>query len=153
MDRMYEDVLAGRTIGLKARAEARRNQVRASRRATDAVDQLFRRAGGGCLRLNQPLQRDVHAAMNQLRNVANSICEGWFRDQFGLSAGYAPWSGTPLNTPAATYRTGGGRSPARPRSQSWRGTGGPLTRFSTGQRCDTSSFTDAPITRRCETPV
>ncbi|MET8904310.1 acyl-CoA dehydrogenase family protein [Streptomyces sp. NPDC004538] len=90
MDRMYEDVLAGRAISIEARAEARRNQVRASRRATDAVDELFRRAGGGSLRLDQPLQRhwrDVHAAMNHLCNVADSIYEGWSRDQFGLPAG------------------------------------------------------------------
>ncbi|MFB8000030.1 hypothetical protein ACFC4G_45575 [Streptomyces sp. NPDC056002] len=49
MDRLYQDVLVGREIATEARAEARRNQVRASRRATDAVDELFRRAGGGSL--------------------------------------------------------------------------------------------------------
>ncbi|MEW1815856.1 acyl-CoA dehydrogenase family protein [Streptomyces diastaticus] len=90
MDRMYDDVLSGKPITIEARAEARRNQVRASRRATDAVDELFRRAGGGSLRRDQPFQRywrDVHAAMNHLCNVADPIYEGWSRDQFGLSAG------------------------------------------------------------------
>ncbi|MFB8000009.1 acyl-CoA dehydrogenase family protein [Streptomyces sp. NPDC056002] len=90
MDRMYDDVLAGRTVTLEARATARRNQVRASRRATDAVDELFRRAGGGSLRRDQPFQRywrDVHAAMNHLCNVADNIYEGWSRDQFGLPVG------------------------------------------------------------------
>ncbi|MFJ7125671.1 acyl-CoA dehydrogenase family protein [Streptomyces sp. NPDC098101] len=124
-DRMYEDVLTGRAIGIEARTEARRNQVRASRRATDVVDALFRRAGGGSLRLDQPLQRhwrDVHAAMNHLCNVADSVYEGWSRDQFGLPVGIrvlvCPLHRTLLPRPTAPVAAG---VPARPRPRPWPG--------------------------------
>ncbi|MFF0000914.1 acyl-CoA dehydrogenase family protein [Streptomyces avermitilis] len=85
MDRMYDNVLAGKKITIEECAEARRNQVRASRRATDAVDEFFRRAGGGPSAATSPFSvTGAHAAMNHLCNVPDSIYKCWSRDQFGL---------------------------------------------------------------------
>jgi alkylation response protein AidB-like acyl-CoA dehydrogenase len=70
------------------RLEARRNQVRSVRRASNAVDELFLHAGGGSLRRDQPFQRffrDMHAAMNHANNSAEPVYEGYGRNLFGLS--------------------------------------------------------------------
>jgi alkylation response protein AidB-like acyl-CoA dehydrogenase len=86
IDRMFDVVTAGGTISMDLRAETRRNQVRASRRSVDAVDQLFVRAGGGSLRLDQPFQRywrDAHAAMNHMVNLADPVYLGWGNNLFG----------------------------------------------------------------------
>jgi 3-hydroxy-9,10-secoandrosta-1,3,5(10)-triene-9,17-dione monooxygenase len=87
MSRMFDVVNGGGTIDLSTRADARRNQVRASRRAVDAIDDLFRRAGGGALRLELPFQRfwrDAHAAMNHAVNVAEPVYVGWGSHLLGL---------------------------------------------------------------------
>jgi 3-hydroxy-9,10-secoandrosta-1,3,5(10)-triene-9,17-dione monooxygenase len=87
MNRLFDVVNGGGTISMDLRADARRNQVRASRRAVDAVDDLFGRAGGGALRLEQPFQRfwrDAHAAMNHAVNVADPVYLGWGNNLFGL---------------------------------------------------------------------
>jgi 3-hydroxy-9,10-secoandrosta-1,3,5(10)-triene-9,17-dione monooxygenase len=87
MDRMFDVVSGGGAVSMELRAEARRNQVRASRRAVDAVDQLFVRSGGGSLRLDQPFQRywrDAHAAMNHMTNTADPVYLGWGNNLFGL---------------------------------------------------------------------
>jgi alkylation response protein AidB-like acyl-CoA dehydrogenase len=84
---MYKLALEGVEIPTSARLTVRRNQVRAVRRAMNAVDQLFLHAGGGSLRRDQPFQRffrDMHAAMNHANNTAEPIYEGYGRDLFGL---------------------------------------------------------------------
>jgi alkylation response protein AidB-like acyl-CoA dehydrogenase len=76
---MYRTVLAGGMPTVEERIQARRNQVRASRRAVAAVDMLFAHAGANSLRLEYPLQRywrDSHAAMNHAANVAEPIYRG-----------------------------------------------------------------------------
>lgn len=87
INRGYDMVAAGGELTIDFRLEARRNQVRAVRRAVEAVDKLFLHAGGGALRLDQPFQRfwrDTHAAMNHLTNVAEPIYQAWSLQTFGL---------------------------------------------------------------------
>jgi 3-hydroxy-9,10-secoandrosta-1,3,5(10)-triene-9,17-dione monooxygenase len=87
MNRMYDVVAAGGTLPLEQRIEARRNQVAAAGRAVRAVDTLFAHAGGGSIRLGNPLQRfwrDLHAAMNHLCNVAEPVHLAYGSSTFGL---------------------------------------------------------------------
>jgi alkylation response protein AidB-like acyl-CoA dehydrogenase len=68
------------------RLAVRSKQVRASRRAVDAVDRLFAHAGAGSLNLDHPLQafwRDLHAGMNHICNVAEPIYQGYGLNLFG----------------------------------------------------------------------
>jgi alkylation response protein AidB-like acyl-CoA dehydrogenase len=84
---LYDTVADGRELTQGMRVEARRNQVRAVRRAVEAVDKLFVHAGGGSLRLDQPFQRfwrDLHAGMNHINNAAGPVYEGYSRWAFGL---------------------------------------------------------------------
>jgi 3-hydroxy-9,10-secoandrosta-1,3,5(10)-triene-9,17-dione monooxygenase len=86
VERMYEVVQAGDRIGVEQKITVRRNQVRASRRAVEAVDALFAHAGGGALRLDNPIQRywrDVHAAMNHIVNVADPMYQLYGASLFG----------------------------------------------------------------------
>jgi 3-hydroxy-9,10-secoandrosta-1,3,5(10)-triene-9,17-dione monooxygenase len=83
---MYEVAASGTNADMELRTRVRRNQVAASRRAVDAVDGIFTRAGGGSLRLDQPFQRfwrDAHAAMNHACNVADPIYEAYTSHLFG----------------------------------------------------------------------
>jgi 3-hydroxy-9,10-secoandrosta-1,3,5(10)-triene-9,17-dione monooxygenase len=83
---MYEYAKAGGEITLSMKLENRRNQVRLSRRAVDAVDRIFAHAGGGSLHLNQPMQRfwrDVHAGMVHVCNVAEPMYVAYGLDLFG----------------------------------------------------------------------
>lgn len=87
INRIYRLAESRSEIPASARLEVRRNQVRAVRRAMDAIDRLFLHAGGASLRRDQPFQRffrDMHAAMNHANNAAELTYEGWGRDLFGL---------------------------------------------------------------------
>lgn len=87
INEIYKLAVTGAEIPASTRLAARRNQVRAVRRAMNAVDQLFLHAGGSSLRRDQPFQRffrDMHAAMNHANNTAEPIYEGYGRDLFGL---------------------------------------------------------------------
>ncbi|MBO0843243.1 MAG: hydroxylase, partial [Nocardioides sp.] len=87
INEIYKLAEKGADIPASARLEARRNQVRAVRRATTAVDALFQHAGGAALRRDQPFQRffrDLHAAQNHANNAAEPIYEGYGRNLFGL---------------------------------------------------------------------
>ncbi|MEV6161662.1 acyl-CoA dehydrogenase family protein [Streptomyces sp. NPDC052052] len=86
MRRAYDIVMAGGEIDRHLRLELRRNQVRASRRAVEAVEKLFIHAGGHSLHLDQPQQRywrDAHAALNHLCNVAPTIYVAYGTDLYG----------------------------------------------------------------------
>lgn len=83
---MYDHVRHGGEITMKMRAENRKNQVRASRRAVNAVDNLFNHAGGHSIWLDQPMQRfwrDVHAGMNHVCNVAEPMYVAYGNELFG----------------------------------------------------------------------
>ncbi|WP_435593483.1 hypothetical protein [Nocardia sp. bgisy118] len=85
-DRMFDITSSGEKLTASERIAFRNDQVRAVRRAVDAVDSLFTHAGGGALRLDRPFQRywrDAHAAMNHLRNVADPIYQSYSSDLFG----------------------------------------------------------------------
>lgn len=84
--RMQEITDTGRTLTLEERLAFRNAQVRASRRAVDAIDRLFIYAGGGALRLDRPFQRlwrDAHAAMNHICNVEDNVYEAYSNSLFG----------------------------------------------------------------------
>jgi alkylation response protein AidB-like acyl-CoA dehydrogenase len=73
-------------LTMNQRLMVRSKQVRASRRAVDAVDRLFAHAGAGSLNLSHPLQgywRDLHAGMNHICNVAEPVYQGYGLDLFG----------------------------------------------------------------------
>lgn len=87
VSRLYDQVAAGGTLTMEQRVEVRRNQVRATARAVDAVDALFNHAGGTSIRLSNPLQRfwrDLHAARNHLCNVAEPLYLAAGQCAFGL---------------------------------------------------------------------
>ncbi|PTR20233.1 alkylation response protein AidB-like acyl-CoA dehydrogenase [Rhodococcus sp. OK519] len=72
VNRVYDVLDKGGVPSLSMRAEARRDQIRASWRAVAAVDQLFARTGGNALRADKPLQRlwrDAHAGLNHAVNM------------------------------------------------------------------------------------
>ncbi len=85
-NRMFDITSSGRLVTPEERLELRRNQVRASRRAVDAIDKLFVYAGGGALRLQHDFQRfwrDSHAGMNHICNVEDTVYEAYGHNAFG----------------------------------------------------------------------
>jgi alkylation response protein AidB-like acyl-CoA dehydrogenase len=86
IERLYDILETRDHITLDERLVVRSNQVRASRRAVDAVDRLFAHAGAGSLRLDHPLQafwRDLHAGMNHVCNVAEPVYQAYGLNLFG----------------------------------------------------------------------
>ncbi|MBM7519330.1 acyl-CoA dehydrogenase family protein [Nocardioides nitrophenolicus] len=85
--RVHEVLERGEVPTLAMRAEARRDQVRASWRAVAAVDQLFARAGGNSIRSDQALQRlwrDAHAGLNHAVNIPGGAYQAAALSQMGL---------------------------------------------------------------------
>lgn len=85
--RMMDIVNAGRKLTRSERLYFRTIQVRSSRRALNAVEKLYTYAGGGAIRLDQPIERywrDAHAAANHLCNIAESIYTNYSLDVYGL---------------------------------------------------------------------
>jgi len=71
---IYAHAVAGEPIPLAVRARARRDQVMAVKRATDAANTIFSLAGGRGLSLRSPIQRlwrDVHAGSHHVVNGAD----------------------------------------------------------------------------------
>lgn len=80
MDRLFDAASTGEPVSMELRAEVRRNQVRASHRAMDAADRLFRLTGGAAIRLDQPIQRmwrDAQAGLHHVQNVAGPIYQAY----------------------------------------------------------------------------
>ncbi|GAA0962586.1 acyl-CoA dehydrogenase family protein [Actinocorallia libanotica] len=72
VNRIYDVLAKGQVPSLALRAEARRDQIRSSWRAVEAVDSLFSRTGGNAIRADKPLQRlwrDAHAGLNHAVNM------------------------------------------------------------------------------------
>ncbi|QXQ10282.1 acyl-CoA dehydrogenase family protein [Paeniglutamicibacter sp. Y32M11] len=66
ISRLYDTVAAGGEISLEQRAVARRTQIQAAWRATNAIDAILSRSGGNGLRLHNPVQRfwrDAHMGL------------------------------------------------------------------------------------------
>ncbi|GAB2859671.1 hydroxylase [Actinocorallia aurea] len=88
IERMWERAQRNERFTPEERLRVRRNQVRISRRAVDAVDELFLHAGGTALRSDSALQRfwrDIHAAMNHASNNADPIYQAYGLNSFGHS--------------------------------------------------------------------
>ncbi len=86
----YALLCAGQDIPLSLRANARRDQVRASQRAIAAIDRLFESAGATALGIDTPLQRfwrDAHAGRVHAANDAERAYVMFGNQEFGLPLG------------------------------------------------------------------
>ncbi|WP_119729220.1 3-hydroxy-9,10-secoandrosta-1,3,5(10)-triene-9,17-dione monooxygenase oxygenase subunit [Thermomonospora amylolytica] len=84
---MYEHALAGTRIPMELRLRARRDQVRATERAIEAIDILFKTAGGNSLRRGHVIERawrDAHAGSVHVANDAERALAMYGRGEFGL---------------------------------------------------------------------
>ncbi|MCZ2528263.1 3-hydroxy-9,10-secoandrosta-1,3,5(10)-triene-9,17-dione monooxygenase oxygenase subunit [Streptomyces sp. NPDC059506] len=75
-------------IPVELRLRTRRDQVRATERAVEAVDLLFRTAGGMSLRRGHPLERawrDVHAGSVHVANDVERTLAMYGRNAFGAT--------------------------------------------------------------------
>lgn len=76
----HEVVAKGGEISRIQRLTFRRDQTRASRRAVDAVDSLFKLAGGSGIHTSFPLERywrDLQTAHVHICNIQHNIYSGW----------------------------------------------------------------------------
>ncbi|WP_026328519.1 3-hydroxy-9,10-secoandrosta-1,3,5(10)-triene-9,17-dione monooxygenase oxygenase subunit [Streptomyces sulphureus] len=83
-----ECAASGREIPLELRLRTRRDQVRATERATYAVDELFRTAGGMSLHRGHPIERawrDAHAGSVHVANDPERALAMYGQGAFGLS--------------------------------------------------------------------
>lgn len=83
---LFDYVSKGGEITRTQRLTFRRDQVRASRRATDAIDRLYKIGGASGVRKDFPNQRywrDLQTGQSHLCNIAENICSGWATDDFG----------------------------------------------------------------------
>ena len=83
-----EHAASGREIPLELRLRTRRDQVRATERATYAVDELFRTAGGMSLHRGHPIERawrDAHAGSVHVANDPERALAMYGQGAFGLS--------------------------------------------------------------------
>ncbi|MEV5833476.1 3-hydroxy-9,10-secoandrosta-1,3,5(10)-triene-9,17-dione monooxygenase oxygenase subunit [Nocardia sp. NPDC052112] len=81
-------VEAGEDIPLELRLRARRDQVRATERAVEAVESLFRIAGGRAARTPDVLERhwrDVHTGSLHLANAAERALANFGRGELGAA--------------------------------------------------------------------
>lgn len=75
VDRIFDLVEAGKEIDFGTRAQVRRDQIRSAWRAVRAADDIFDRAGGNALRMDNPLQRfwrDAHAGLHHAIHVTST---------------------------------------------------------------------------------
>ncbi|MEV3964394.1 acyl-CoA dehydrogenase family protein [Nocardia sp. NPDC050193] len=75
VDRIWDKVDRGEEIDFETRAAVRRDQARAAWRAVRAADEIFDRAGGNALRMDNPLQRfwrDAHAGLHHAIHVTST---------------------------------------------------------------------------------
>ncbi|PTR24886.1 3-hydroxy-9,10-secoandrosta-1,3,5(10)-triene-9,17-dione monooxygenase [Rhodococcus sp. OK519] len=91
MDRNIRELLelaeAGQPLPMSMRLRARRDQVRGTERAIDAIDVLFKTAGGNSLNRGNPIERawrDAHAGSVHVANDAARALAMYGRGAFGL---------------------------------------------------------------------
>ena len=78
---------AGHDIPWELRLRARRDQVRATERSLEAIDLLFKTAGGNSLRRGNPIERawrDAHAGSVHVANDVERALALYGRSAFGL---------------------------------------------------------------------
>lgn len=86
VDRVFDLCAAGEPVPMELRAEVRRNQVRASNRAAEAADKLFKIAGGSSLHTEIPLERawrDCQAALHHILNNQGPLLHAYGLNFFG----------------------------------------------------------------------
>lgn len=87
LDEMYDLAVADRELPMELRLRTRRDQVRATERSVEAVDVLFRLAGGMSLGRGNPIERswrDAHAAATHVANEADRTLALYGQGTFGL---------------------------------------------------------------------
>ncbi|WP_040589182.1 3-hydroxy-9,10-secoandrosta-1,3,5(10)-triene-9,17-dione monooxygenase oxygenase subunit [Sciscionella marina] len=85
---LYECALGGREIPMELRLRTRRDQVRGTERALEAIDILFKMAGGNSLRRGNPIERawrDAHAGSVHVANDVERALAMYGRGEFGFT--------------------------------------------------------------------
>jgi alkylation response protein AidB-like acyl-CoA dehydrogenase len=86
IDTMFDLVSRGKEVPIPLRAQGRRDQVRCSWRAVEALDQAFARCGGNSIRMSQPVQRfwrDAHAGLNHQINTPGAVYRNFVLAELG----------------------------------------------------------------------
>lgn len=84
---LYDAAAAGEEIPMRMRLRARRDQVLGTERALDAMEKLFKTAGGQSLDRGNPIERawrDAHAGGVHVANDTERALELYGRGAFGL---------------------------------------------------------------------
>jgi 3-hydroxy-9,10-secoandrosta-1,3,5(10)-triene-9,17-dione monooxygenase len=87
INELYAHAEAGRQLPMELRLRTRRDQVRATERALDAIDTLFKTAGGNSLRRGNPIERawrDAHAGSVHVANDVERALAMYGRGRFGF---------------------------------------------------------------------
>ncbi|MFC0550852.1 3-hydroxy-9,10-secoandrosta-1,3,5(10)-triene-9,17-dione monooxygenase oxygenase subunit [Planotetraspora thailandica] len=85
---LYEHAVRGESIPMELRLRARRDQVRATERALEAIDILFKTAGGNSLRSGNPIERawrDAHAGSVHVANDVERALAMYGKGEFGMT--------------------------------------------------------------------
>lgn len=88
IDALYTHAAAGEEIPMELRLRTRRDQVRGTERALDAVDLLFKTAGGNSLKRGNPIERawrDAHAGSVHVANDVERALAMYGKGVFGLT--------------------------------------------------------------------
>ncbi|MBY8855128.1 hydroxylase [Nocardia sp. CA2R105] len=93
VDRIYDRVDRGEEIDFATRAQVRRDQARAAWRAVRAADEIFDRAGGNALRMDNTLQRfwrDAHAGLHHAIHVTSTTYHAAAMSSLGVEVPPGP---------------------------------------------------------------
>ncbi len=86
MKELYDHVEKGGQVSWSQRLTARRNGVRAVRRAVDAVDRLYKLSGAQGIQERHPNERywrDMQTGLSHICNITEAICTEWATDDLG----------------------------------------------------------------------
>jgi alkylation response protein AidB-like acyl-CoA dehydrogenase len=86
---LYDHVSRGGEVTYPQRLEFRRDQVRASRRAADAIDRIYKISGASGIRTDFPNERywrDLQVGLSHVCNVAENIYAAWGAHDLGGEA-------------------------------------------------------------------
>ncbi|MEU8247280.1 3-hydroxy-9,10-secoandrosta-1,3,5(10)-triene-9,17-dione monooxygenase oxygenase subunit [Nonomuraea sp. NPDC048916] len=85
---VHEHAVKGEPIPMELRLRVRRDQVRATERALEAIDILFKTAGGSSLSRGNPIERawrDAHAGSVHVANDVERALAMYGKGEFGLA--------------------------------------------------------------------